>query len=187
MALPANMISNQVVIFTPRHSITGELSLRDKRLSDHINERVDSSLFLRNLAVARLDEPGKILHKLANAVIPKAGILLLFEPPQPAVVPTQHFFPHMETVKNDVFLLVDRMEVRGTLLTKGSMDIRRYLVNQTDAFLTITQATVVFGGGYGLVVHQETILVNSQHIRFLGQVQSTTTAPTGSTQPLTPR
>ncbi len=185
MALPVNMISYKVVIFTPRHSITGELNLREKRLSDHLNERVDSSLYLRNAVVTRLDEPAKILHKLANAVIPKQGILLLFELAQQAVSSTQRFFTQMENVKNDVFLLLDKMEVRGTLRTKGNMDIHRFLANQTETFLTLSQVAVVFGTGFGLVMHQPTILINSQHIRFLGLVQPTTTPSTGNTQPLT--
>ena len=186
MVQSANIIAYQVIIFTPRHSISGEIALREKRLSDHINDRADSSIFLRNVSISRLEEPGTILHKLMNAVIPKHGIVLLFEPPQQAAPPSQRFFTYVETVKTDVFLVVDRMEVRGILHTKGSVDVRRYLANLPDTFLPITQASVLFGTSYKLVLNQDTILVNSQHIRILGQSQPDLTTTGATSQPIIP-
>ena len=111
MVQSANIVAYQVIIFTPRHSISGEIVLREKRLSDHVNDRADFAIFLRNVSISRLEEPGTVLHKLMNAVIPKHGIILLFEPPQQAAPPSQRFFTYVETVKNDVFLVVDSMEV----------------------------------------------------------------------------
>ena len=186
MVQSSNIIAYQVIIFTPRHSISGEIALREKRLSDHINERGDSSLFLRNVSISRLEEPGMILHKLVNAVVPKHGIVLLFEPPQLVAPPSQRFYSYVETVKTDVFLVVDRMEVRGILHTKGSVDVRRYLATLPDTFLPITQANVLFGASYKLLLTQDTILVNSQHIRFLGQSQTDSTTTAASSQPIVP-
>ena len=187
MVQSANILAYQVIIFTPRHSISGEIVLREKRLSDHINDRADSAIFLRNVSISRLEEPGMVLQRLMNAVIPKHGIILLFEPPQQVAPPSQRFFTYVETVKNDVFLIVDCMEVRGILHTKGSVDVRRYLANLPETFLPITQASVLFGASYKLVLNQDTILVNSQHIRVLGQSQPEATPTTAaSSQPIVP-
>jgi hypothetical protein len=172
------VIAYQVVIFTYRHTIVGELSLKDKRLSDHINERVESMLVLRNVTVARLEDPANIMYTMPSAVIPKAGVVLVFEPPQQAIPPSNRFFGYMKKEKYEVFLILDGMEVRGTLHTPGNLDFRRVLVNSPDAFLPITQATVAMEANRKLVVRQDAILVNSQRIRFFGSLQ-----PLSPTQP----
>jgi len=180
------LISYQIVVFTSAHTVVGELSLKDKRLSDHVNERVDSTLVLRNVTISRLEEPAKSLYKLPVAVIPKTAIVLVFEPPQQAIPPSNRFFGYTEKVKNDVFLVMDGMEVRGNLHTQGSLDFRRVLASSPDAFLPITQATVMMEANRSLVIRQDAILVNSQRIRFFGQFQPSSATQPRNTQPPPP-
>lgn len=178
--------SYQVVVFTTRHTLTGDLTLKDKRLSDHINERVDSNLNLRNVSVARLDDPARPLYHVPIAVLPKPGIVLIFEPPQKAIPPSKRFFGYTEKIKNDVFLIMDGMEVRGTLHTQGPLDFRILIADVGNAFLPITQATVVLESNRNLVVKQEAILVNTQRIRFFGQFQPNSATQPRKTQPPPP-
>lgn len=178
MVLMESFVSYQIVIFTYRHSLTGELTLKDKRLSDYINERVDTMLIMRNVSVARLEDPANILYTTPSAVIPKAGIVLVFEPPQKAIPPSKRFFGYVKKEKYEVFLILDGMEVRGALHTTGSLDFRHILINAPDAFLPITEATVMMEANRKLVVRQDAILVNSQRIRFFGSLQ-----PLSPTQP----
>ncbi len=178
------LISYQVVIFTYRHSLMGELSLKDKRLSDHINERVDSMLVLRNVSVTRLEEPAKVLYTLPSAAVPKSGIVLVFEPPQTSIPPSNRFYGYIKKEKYEVFLIMDGMEVRGLLHTQGNLEFRRVMVNPPDTFLPITQATVVMEANRSLVVRQEAILVNSQRIRFFGSFQAS--SPTQPRKPDAP-
>jgi len=168
--MPENAINYQIVLFTNRHSITGELVLKDKRLSDHINERVDTMLGLRNVTIARLEDPARILHKMATAVIPKNGIVLIFEPPQTAIPPSIRFFGYVKKEKHDVFLVMDGMEVSGILHTLVNPDFRGIMVNSPDAFLPITQATVRLDANLDLTIRQEAILVNIQRVRFIGKL-----------------
>ncbi len=162
----------QVVVFTHRHSITGELVLKDKRLSDHINERVDTMLNLRNVTVARLEDPAHILHRMTTAVIPKAGIVIIFEPPQEAVPPSNRFFGYIKKDKHEVFLVLDGMEVHGVMHTQNNPDFRRVLANSPEAFIPITQATVRLDANPSLVIRQEAILVNITRLRFVGKIDA---------------
>ena len=146
-------------------------------------------LALRNVTISRLDEPAKILHKLKSVTIPKAGIILVFEPPQPVAPPSHRFFGFSEKVKIEVVLAMEHMEISGILHAMGNMDIRRTLIVSPDAFLPITQATVVLGPDHNLVVREDTVLVNSQRIRFMGQVQPAAAPteklpPAGNTPPV---
>ena len=164
-------IDYQIVIFSSRHCITGEMVLKDKRLSDHINERVDTMLSLRNVTIARLENPAHILHKMVTAVVPKTGIVVIFEPPQQAIPPSNRFFGYIKKEKYEVFLVMDGMEVRGILHTPPNPDFRGILVNSPDAFLPITQASIRLEANPGIVFHQDAILINNQRVRFLGKLE----------------
>jgi hypothetical protein len=164
-------IDYQIVIFSNRHCITGEMVLKDKRLSDHINERVDTMLSLRNVTIARLENPAHILHKMVTAVVPKTAIVIIFEPPQQAIPPSNRFFGYIKKEKYEVFLVMDGMEVRGILHTQPNPDFRGILVNSPDAFLPITQATIRLEANPTMVIHQEAILINCQRVRFLGKLE----------------
>jgi hypothetical protein len=164
-------IDYQIVIFTYRHCITGEMVLKDKRLSDHINERVDTMLSLRNVTIARQENPAHILHKMVTAVVPKSGIVLIFEPAQKAIPPSNRFFGYIRKEKHEVFLVMDGMEVRGILHTQLNPDFRGILVNSPDAFLPITLATIHLEANPDMIIHQDAILINNQRIRFLGQLE----------------
>lgn len=174
--MPEGSFDYQVVVFTSRHSITGELTLKDKRLSDHINERVDTMLNLRNVTVARLEQPARILHKMPIAVVPKSGIVIIFEPPQQAVPPSNRFFGYIKKDKHNVFMVLDAMEVHGIMHTQNNPDFRRLLVNSPEAFLPITQATVLLEANPSLAFRQEAILVNTQRVRFVGELEQTAPA-----------
>jgi hypothetical protein len=186
MTLLDGQIIYQVVVFTSRHTMTGELTLKDKRLSDHINERVDTTLVLRNTTISRLEDPARILHRMHTAVIPKASIVLLFEPPQKAIPPSNRFFGYTEKVKNDVFVVMDGMEIRGTLHTQGSLDFRRVLANSPDGFSPITQAVVTLEANRNLVIRQDAIFINNQRVRFFGQFNPPSATQPRRTEPVKP-
>ncbi len=164
-------IDYQIVIFTSRHCITGEMVLKDKRLSDHINERVDTLMTLRNVTIARLENPAHILHKMTTAVVPKSGIVVIFEPPQTAIPPSNRYFGYIKKEKHEVFLIMDGMEVRGILHTQLNPDFRGVLVNSPDAFLPITQASIHLEANPTMVINQDAILINNQRVRFLGALE----------------
>lgn len=168
--MPEGSFDYQVVVFTNRHSITGVLALKDKRLSDHVNERVDTMLILRSVTVARLEDPARTLHKMQTAIIPKTGIVVIFEPPQQAVPPSNRFFGYVKKDKHDVFLVLDGMEVHGVLHTLNNPDFRRVLVNLPDAFIPITQATLRLESNPSLAIRQDAILINSQRVRYVAEM-----------------
>jgi len=159
----------QVVFLTQHYSIEGRLYLHEQRLSDFLNDRRDRSILMRNTSVARLEQPAKILGKTNTSIIPKAGILLAFEPPQ-KTNPLSRFIKYPKQ-KYDVFLVLDGMEVHGKLNQPGSLDLRSAITNLSESFLPITQATVTLDAAPTFSIQRETVLVNVQHIRYLGDME----------------
>jgi hypothetical protein len=161
----------QIVIFTQQHSISGGIFLHDQRLSDFINDRRDTNIMLRNASVARLENPAKILEKTMISFIPKSGIVLAFEPPQKGPPPPQRFIKYSKE-KYEIFFITDGLEVRGNIHVQGSLDLLHVLTNSTQTFLPITQATVSIEANPDFLLKQEAILVNTQRIRFIGEIQT---------------
>ena len=166
----------QIVIFTEHYSITGELFLHNQRLSDFLNDRRDSTILLRNASVACLEEPAEILERTVVSIIPKAGIMLAFEPPQKTTPPGRQLIKYPKQ-KYDVFLALDGMEVRGKLNVQGPLDLRHAITNAAESFIPITQAAVTLKVNPTFVLKQEAVLVSVQHIRFMGEVEQKTPGP----------
>ena len=181
--MPDTTLPYQIVIFTLQHSITGGVFLHDQRLSDFLNDRRQTSIFLRNASVARLEDPAKILEKTVRSVIPKIGIMLVFEPPQKAAPPPRRFINYPKE-RHEVFLALDGMEVRGFLHVQGPLDLLNIMTNAAVLFLPLTQATVTFDVNPNFVLKGDAIMVNTQLIRFMGELP--TKSPATPPPPATP-
>jgi hypothetical protein len=158
-----------VVLLTANHSIAGELLFRGQRLSDFLNDRRETAVSLLDASVARLDEPGKILQKHPAAVVPKLWVVAAFEPPQTAIPPGHRFSGYVKKEAHDVFLVMEGMEVRGTLHTAGDLDLRRVLTVPEHTFLPITKAVVMLESNRKYIIEQDAIMVNSARIKYIGK------------------
>ena len=161
---------NQIVLLTQDYSIAGGLFLHEQRLSDFLNDKRDSTILLRNASVARLEDPSKILEKTPFSIIPKSGIVMAFEPPQKTNLKGRHYIKYPKQ-KYDVFLVLDGMEVHGKLNQAGPLNLRGAITNMSESFIPITEATVTLDANPALILKREAVLVNVQHIRFLGELE----------------
>jgi len=170
-------IPHQVVIFTREHSITGGIFLREQRLSDYLNDARDTTVMLRNSSVAKLEAPAKIIEKTMLSFLPKAGIVLAFEPPQKGPPVPQRFIKYPKE-KYEVFIITDGMEIHGTIHMHGTLDLVHVLTNTPQPFVPITQATATIKANPDFLLKDITILLNILLVRFIGEVQ-----PTSKTEP----
>jgi hypothetical protein len=163
-------IPYSIVIFTHEHSITGDVYLKDMRLSDFLNDRREKTILLRNATVARLADPAKILEKTTYAVVPKSAIVLAFEPPQKGPQPPRRFVKYPKD-KYPVFLILDGMELRGEIHVQGSLDLLHLLADLGETFLPLTQATVSIEANPNFLLRREAVVVNPQRVRFIGEME----------------
>ena len=168
-------ISYSVVVLTARHSISGELLLFEQRLSDHMNDRRETTITLRNTRIARLTDPAKIIQQNDVAVIPKAWAVVAFEPPQKAIPPAKRFYGYVRKQTHEIFMVLEAMEVRGTLHTTSDLDLRRVITSSTEAFLPLTKAIVTLAVNDKFVIEQEAVMVNASLIRYIAKVETPST------------
>ncbi|MBI5032249.1 MAG: hypothetical protein HZB51_17090 [Chloroflexi bacterium] len=158
-----------VVVLTARHSISGQVML-DQRLSDFLNDRRDTAINLRETKIARLNEPSRILQQHAESVIQKAWAVVAFEPPSKGVNAGQRLFGYVPKLRHQAFLVLEGMEVRGTLHTAGPLDLRRLLATTSDSFVPITDAVVTLYENDRYVIEQPAIMVNIRLLRYIGTI-----------------
>ena len=159
----------QIVLLTQDYSISGGLFLHEQRMSDFLNDRRDSTILLRNANIARLEDPAKIIEKTPFSIVPKAGIVLAFEPPQKTTPQGRQFIKYTKQ-KYDVLVALDSMEVHGKLNVQGPLNLRQAITNSAESFIPITEATVTLIDKPGLILKREAVLINVQRIRFLGEL-----------------
>ena len=164
--MPADI---DVVVLTARHSISGRLLL-DQRLSDFLNDRQYTALNLRETKIARLNDPSRVLQQHEESVIQKTWAVVAFEPPRKGTNVGQRLFGYVPKMRHEVFLVLEGMEVRGTLHTAGPLDLRRMLATTSDSFVPITQAVVSLYENDRYVIEQEAIMVNIRLLRYIGTI-----------------
>ncbi len=162
-----------IVCLTTRHSISGDLVLQDQRLSDFLNDRRDTAFTLSDTKIARLSEPSRILEEHAESVIPKAWVVVAFEPPQKAIPQSKRLFGYVQKQRYQVFLVLEGMEARGTLHTPGGLDLRRLVATTSDSFLPITQAVVNLYENAKYIIEQDAVMVNARLLRYIGATPMT--------------
>ena len=168
--MPETNVPYQIVLFTHQHSISGGIFLYDQRLSDFLNDRREKYILLRNATVSRLENPTRVLEKTLFSTIPKSGVVLAFEPPQKAPMPARRFIKYPKE-KHVVFLILDGMEARGEIHVQGALDLLRLMTDVGDSFLPLTQATVSIEANPNFLLKREAVLVNTQRIRFIGEME----------------
>lgn len=160
----------QVVVFTHDYSITGYLFLNERRFSDFLNDKRDTFIQLKDVSIARMEEPAKILEKTITSVIPKSGIVLAFEPPQPSNPVIRKLIKYPKS-KYDVFVATDGLEIHGHLNQSGPLDLQEAFMNACESFIPITESTVTFKVNPAFILKQGTVLVNLKRLRLMGELK----------------
>jgi hypothetical protein len=159
----------QIVLLTQHYSFAGGVFLKEQRLSDFLNDKRDTNILLRNASVARLRDPARILEKCTISIIPKAGIVMAFEPPQ-KTTPRGRAYVKYPKQKYDVFLALDDIELHGKLNVQGPLNLQHAITNLSDSFMPITEAVVILAANPSVIIKRETVLVNVRRIRFIGEI-----------------
>jgi len=165
-------INYDVVILTADHSFSGQLVLRDQRLSDFLNNRQNTFIVLRKVSVSRLNDPSKVLEQDSHAVVAKDAVLIAFEPPQQTVQASHRLFAHVAKERTDVFIALEGMEVRGVLHSSGQLELDRIIATPNEPFIPLTNATVTLQANTRFVIQQDTVMINVHEIRYLGKMGS---------------
>ncbi len=174
-----NQPTYNVVILTRYHTLMATVDLRDRRLSDVLNDEQHSALSLRDVRVARLTAPSKTIEQHAAAILAKDQIILAFETqsrPQTA----KRLYSYIKKTAHRVYLILDEVEVRGSIHTTGGLelqDVYRFIVTQREHFLPVTQAVINFCSDERFIIRQDSVIVNLQRLHYIAKIAPEAPAP----------
>ncbi|MCS7010335.1 MAG: hypothetical protein N2049_05145 [Anaerolineales bacterium] len=164
-------LSYQIVVFTSDHMISGNVFLRDQRLSDFLNDRRENNIVIRHANIARLQNPSQVLQKCLTSVVPKKEIVLAFDPPQKHVPLPRRFIAYPKE-RYGIFIVQDGLEIRGEIHVAGQLDLLYIMADAADMFLPVTKATVTIQANPKVLLESEAVMVNVRRICFIGQIDT---------------
>jgi len=167
-----------IVVITASHSISGTVLVRDQRLSDLLNDRRDSVVHVLDAVVTRLGQARKI-ENAKEAIVAKDNLVIVFEQKEQATTTAKRPFAYTVKQQYEVFLLCEGLEVRGTMYSRGNLDVlelHRFVATSGERFVPVTGAVVTLPGGQAFQ-KQAGVLVNVARIHFISKDEDTASSP----------
>ncbi len=163
---PLPPVLYKVVLLTSRHSISGQVELGQQRLSDMLNDRRESLVFVHGATIARLANPGKPCGKYSLTAIPKSAVVLAFDLEPQAIPADKRFYSYIQKKRHPVFMIADHLEVLGTAHSAGALDLHSFNPTGETTFIPLTDAIVTFEDG-PYRIQQPAVLVNLRHVQSI--------------------
>ncbi|MGE5140765.1 MAG: hypothetical protein ACM3JD_14950 [Rudaea sp.] len=164
---------NSVTVLTRSHSISGQVSLRNRRFSDLLNDKRESALIVNEASLARLSNPDSPIRHQQLMIVPKNEIALAFENDTAPGRP-RNLYAYVRKVAHDVLLTLDGAEVSGCMHTNGPLSdlaLYEFVVTGAGDFFPVTEATVSFGENEHQTVNSSTVLVNRRRVHMISSIE----------------
>ncbi len=157
----------QVVFLISTHSISGQIDLGERRLSDWLNVTSETMIHLQDAWISRLGDPRKVLARAPSMIVRRQCILAAFEVTQKTGPSANRFYKYVKKQSHKVFILVDGMEITGYVHTLSSLDLAALTAPHAERFLPITdaRATLVVTDRYA--IEQKALLVSVEQIKSI--------------------
>jgi len=171
----------EVEIYTTDHIIRGFTENNGNRLSDILNDKKTSGLFLSDIQMARLITIGKEPpQRIFEAHIEKMNIL--FAKPIQQDITHKSLYRRATRQIFHVAVLMPNFEIRGMIHLTEKLDVSRVLTSRPEDFIALTGAMAAFTLNPQIVIKSSTLIFNKMLITMLGEVL--TSNSTGKTEPL---
>jgi hypothetical protein len=158
----------EVELFTIDHVIHGLVDAADDRLSDALNIKELTNIFVTEVQIARLLNVGKIPPvQLSDASVEKSAIV--FAVPVEKDITHKSLFRRTSRQGYAVTLLLPNFELQGIVHLTEKLDVQRSLRVRTENFLAITDATATFVLNPQVTVKAGTIIFNRSMISAVAE------------------
>ena len=158
----------EVEIYTADHVIRGLVEAAGERLSDILNNKTESALFLTSVQISRLLNVSKQPPvQLPLIRLEKSSIL--FATPVERDLTHKSIYRRATRQTYEIVVSLPNFELRGSIHLTERLDIRRVLVVRPEDFIPITGATATFVLYPQVSVQGGTIVFNKDRVIFIGE------------------
>ena len=157
------------VLLTSSRHVSGLYEIGNARLSDALNNTLESVVRLTSATLGRLGNPAAN-EPAPLAVVPKAQIALVYvelEATRPVDRRMAAYVPKQTT---EILVLVAGLRVRGRAHASGPLDptgLHRLAVQVGDRFLVLTDAGLALDVEGTTERHIGVAMLNARHIQFV--------------------
>lgn len=154
--------------FTLNHVIRGFVDTTGDRLSDVLNTKTETALFVTKAQIFRLMSTGKNPPTLIPDLRLEKSFVLAALPLESDVTHKSLFRKAVRQVY-EITVLLPNYELRGKIFMTERIDLRRGLSSRPEDFLAMTAATIIYGPAPQITVRANTIIFNRHHVGFLAE------------------
>ncbi len=158
----------EIEIYTSDYRIRGLVETAGDRLSDVLNIKTETAIYLRSAQVTRLLNVGKTpVVQLPLARVDKSSILF--------ALPVEHDLTHKSLYRRaartgyEIVVLLPGFELSGTIHLTERLDIRRVLIVRPEDYVPLTDATATYVLYPQVTVRAETIVFNKACVALIGE------------------
>ena len=168
----------EIELYTADHVVRGFVEASGERLSDILNNKTESALFLTQVQVNRLLNIGKAPPvRLPIARVEKSG--LLFAMPVEHDLTQKSLYRRAVRQGYELAVFLPNFELQGTihLGERERLDLRRVLVMRPEDFIPLTDATATYVLYPQVSIRSGTIVFNKARVTLFGERLPTEGAP----------
>lgn len=160
-----------LLLASPR-MVTGTITAREGRLSDALNNRLESFVRLENAQLGRYGNPSAN-QPVPLAVVPKQHIVVAYEARDRAVATASRLLPsYIPKQRADLVLLAAGLRITGTGHGPGNFeaaDLQQLVHGAEDHFFPITNATLALDVEGTKSTRLAFLLLNLRHLQFIAR------------------
>jgi len=154
--------------FTLNHVIRGFVDNAGDRLSDILNRKNETALFITRAQLFCMMSAGKP----PPVSIPDLRLekdFLMAALPMEGDLTHRSLFRKTSGQSYEVTVLLPNYEIRGKVFMSERLDLRRGFVARAEDFIPLTSATFTYSPAPQITVRANTIIFNKRHVGFLGE------------------
>jgi hypothetical protein len=170
------MKTRATLLLTSSRSVTGVIEHGDARLSDAVNNPLESVLRVSDAVLGRLGNSGgsEANGPFEVAIVPKEQIALIYaieEQSRPAERRMSSFVAKQTT---DILVLLAGLRLRGRAHASAQLDAAQFhrLVFDAKAFMVLTGASLALDVEGTTARDIGVAILNTKHIQFVARVPS---------------
>lgn len=148
--------------------VTGRLDLGDQRLSDALNNALQSVLHLSDATLGWLGNPA-VQGPFGETLIPKHQVALIYEHDERSLSRQKRLYAYVEKQAAELLLIVAGLRVQGRAYSTSEFDtvnLHRLIATADDKFVPMTNATMALDIEGTKSIELGSAMVNLRHIQF---------------------
>lgn len=161
-----NALPAKIIVFTDRHTILAEMQTGSRRLSDVVNDPLRHQFVLDNARINRSDRMDECVGSYGQITVRRdaiQGLLIMTEPPRPA---QQRLANYVAKTPVRIAVLLPAFLIEGDIYLPGKLDATVQVLEGTEGFAVLSQATVTITYRAGGPINVATAMVHRGHMEM---------------------